>query len=199
MKATEPKKLRARREAPGTAAATDKPKRSHHKKKPAAAAIATPAAVAPFDEAAAATAVINGKVNGNGQVRELDAAIVAPAADTTTGKKDKAEKPTEPSVATKLVRLAEEFYTFGLSTTGEPFALPKHGPRIACLLRGGKFSLRAQLARQYRHRHQRHRGVVRVGRRYGDARRDRAGHGAAGTAPAGCSSRRRSLSGYGGR
>lgn len=54
-----------------------------------------------------------------------------------------------PSIPTVLVELARRRYGFGLSTLGEPFALPKEGPRIVTLLRGSKSSLRNQLARLY--------------------------------------------------
>jgi hypothetical protein len=53
------------------------------------------------------------------------------------------------SAATTLVELAQEFYTFGVSDTGEPFALPSDGPQVVAMLRGGKTSLRALLAREY--------------------------------------------------
>lgn len=53
------------------------------------------------------------------------------------------------SVATKLVELAQEFYTFGVSDTGEPFAVPKDGPKVVAMLRGGRTSLRALLAREH--------------------------------------------------
>lgn len=53
------------------------------------------------------------------------------------------------SAATMLVELAQEFYAFGVSDTGEPFALPNTGPKVVAMLRGGKTSLRALLAREY--------------------------------------------------
>jgi len=59
---------------------------------------------------------------------------------------DRAE---QTSVATALVELAQRFYTFGVSDTGETFALPIDGPQIVAMLRGGKTSLRALLAREY--------------------------------------------------
>jgi hypothetical protein len=55
-------------------------------------------------------------------------------------------KPTEgPSAATKLTRIAQGRYTFGVSIEGEPYALPLDGPRIVKMLRGAG-SLRAELA-----------------------------------------------------
>jgi hypothetical protein len=50
-----------------------------------------------------------------------------------------------PSAATKLARIAQERYTFGVSIEGEPYALPLNGPRIVKMLRGAG-SLRAELA-----------------------------------------------------
>jgi hypothetical protein len=54
-----------------------------------------------------------------------------------------------PSVATQLVELAQERYQFGISSLGEPFAIPREGPKIVSMLRGSRTSLRAQLAREY--------------------------------------------------
>jgi len=53
------------------------------------------------------------------------------------------------SAATVLVELAMEQFRFGVSETGETFALPKSGPSIVAMLRGAKTSLRSQLARSY--------------------------------------------------
>jgi DNA polymerase III delta prime subunit len=50
-----------------------------------------------------------------------------------------------PSAAMKLARIAQDRYTFGVSDTGEPYALPLDGPRIVKMLRGAG-SLRAELA-----------------------------------------------------
>ena len=50
------------------------------------------------------------------------------------------------SASTILVKLAMARYTFGVSTTGETYALPKSEPKIVCMLRGSKTSLRGQLA-----------------------------------------------------
>ncbi|GAA1877879.1 hypothetical protein GCM10009836_69070 [Pseudonocardia ailaonensis] len=59
------------------------------------------------------------------------------------------EKTAKKSAATKLVELAKEGYSFGVTPDGEPFALPIEGPKIVRLLRGGRQSLRAELADQY--------------------------------------------------
>jgi hypothetical protein len=53
------------------------------------------------------------------------------------------------SAATELTEIACEQYDFGLGDGGETFAVPKTGPRVALMLRGGKTSLRGQLARDY--------------------------------------------------
>ena len=53
------------------------------------------------------------------------------------------------SAATTLVEMAELKYDFGISTTGETFAIPKEAPRLVAMLRGSKASLRGQLARDY--------------------------------------------------
>jgi len=50
-----------------------------------------------------------------------------------------------PSAATRLARIAQGRYTFGVSDTGEPYALPLDGPRIVKMLRGAG-SLRAEIA-----------------------------------------------------
>ncbi|MEX2258392.1 MAG: hypothetical protein WD672_06765 [Woeseia sp.] len=49
--------------------------------------------------------------------------------------------------------MAQEKYTFGVSTTGETFAIPTTGPKVVSLLRGSKTSLRNQLAKEYYARH----------------------------------------------
>jgi energy-coupling factor transporter ATP-binding protein EcfA2 len=59
---------------------------------------------------------------------------------------DKAEKK---SVATILVEIAQERYEFGVSTDSETYGVPRSGPRVVLMLRGGKTSLRGQLARTY--------------------------------------------------
>jgi hypothetical protein len=63
------------------------------------------------------------------------------------------KKPGGRSAATVLVDVAEELYEFGVSTDGESFAVPRSGPKVVLLLRGGHASLRKQLAREYRRRH----------------------------------------------
>ena len=57
--------------------------------------------------------------------------------------------PDRKSASTELAEIACERYDFGLGDGGETFAVPKDGPRVALMLRGGKTSLRGQLARDY--------------------------------------------------
>lgn len=53
------------------------------------------------------------------------------------------------SISTELVKLAEERFTIGITTTGEAYAVAIDGPNVAPVLRGGRRSLRAELARLY--------------------------------------------------
>lgn len=53
------------------------------------------------------------------------------------------------SASTILVELAMQSFTFGVSTNGETFAIPKRGSKVVSMLRGAKTSLRGQLARLY--------------------------------------------------
>lgn len=53
------------------------------------------------------------------------------------------------SAATVLVEMARSRYAFGISTDGEPFAVPIIGNPVVRLLRDGARSLRAELARSY--------------------------------------------------
>lgn len=53
------------------------------------------------------------------------------------------------STATRLVELAKERFTFGVTTTGEAYAVPIDGANVARVLRGGRRSLRSELARIY--------------------------------------------------
>ena len=57
--------------------------------------------------------------------------------------------PERKSASTELAEIACARYEFGLGDGGETFAIPKDGPRVALMLRGGKTSLRGQLARDY--------------------------------------------------
>ncbi|HET6755940.1 MAG TPA: hypothetical protein VFH23_18525 [Jiangellaceae bacterium] len=53
------------------------------------------------------------------------------------------------STATQLVELARERFNLGVTLTGEPYAVPVDGPNVARVLRGGRRSLRAELARMF--------------------------------------------------
>lgn len=59
------------------------------------------------------------------------------------------EKDEKKSASTVLVEIALDGYRFGISGTGETFAIPKKGPKVVSMLRGSKTSLRAELARTY--------------------------------------------------
>ena len=58
-----------------------------------------------------------------------------------------------PSQATQLVEMARTKYTFAGDETGAPFAVARHGPNVARMLRGGRDSLRAELAHLYAAEH----------------------------------------------
>lgn len=53
------------------------------------------------------------------------------------------------SVATRLVDLALERYSLGCTPDGEPYAIPHEGPPVVRQLRGGRGSLRVELAEAY--------------------------------------------------
>lgn len=59
------------------------------------------------------------------------------------------EKPGKKSAATMLVEIALERYRLGVSEAAETFAVPKKGPLVVQLLRGGKTSLRGELSRAF--------------------------------------------------
>lgn len=58
-----------------------------------------------------------------------------------------------PSQATELVKLARQRYRVGRTTTGNPFAVHLKGPNVALMLRGGRTSLRAELASAFAEEH----------------------------------------------
>jgi len=62
---------------------------------------------------------------------------------------DGEEKADKKSAATILVEIAQALYEFGVSEDGETYGVPRTGPKVVLLLRGGTTSLRAQLAREY--------------------------------------------------
>jgi hypothetical protein len=53
------------------------------------------------------------------------------------------------STATMLVEIANEQYEFGRSSDGDTFGVPRSGPKIVRMVRGGKTSLRNQLASEH--------------------------------------------------
>lgn len=63
------------------------------------------------------------------------------------------DKAAAKSAATLLVELAQESYEFGVSDTGESYAVPVSGPKVVLPLRGGRTSLRAGLAPDYFNRY----------------------------------------------
>ena len=71
------------------------------------------------------------------------------AAQDDTGADTGDGRSTRKSASTVLVELAEASYRFGDTDAGEPFAVPRSGPKVTSLLRGGKPSLRSILARRY--------------------------------------------------
>ena len=72
--------------------------------------------------------------------------------DATPRPDDGGTSDTQPparSAATQLVEMAQNTYRFGVSMSGEPFGISKRGPRVVHMLRGGKVSIRGELARKY--------------------------------------------------
>jgi hypothetical protein len=51
-----------------------------------------------------------------------------------------------PSQATRLVNLANRMYDFGVTRTGDPFAVPREGGYVVRMLRGGRPAFRPELA-----------------------------------------------------
>jgi hypothetical protein len=51
--------------------------------------------------------------------------------------------------AAVLMGLAHEHYKFRIADDGEPFALPNEGPLVVRMLRGDRYSLRAELSHRY--------------------------------------------------
>lgn len=67
-------------------------------------------------------------------------------------KPDAEQEEPKKSAAGLLVDLAMERYRFGCSDKGECFAVPAGGGHVVRQLRGGRSSLRAELAKVYRHK-----------------------------------------------
>lgn len=71
--------------------------------------------------------------------------------EPTHGQEPKKDEPKrDPSAAATLVELALEAYEFGCTEDGETFARPLPGGHVVRQLRGGRASLRAELAKRYR-------------------------------------------------
>jgi len=62
---------------------------------------------------------------------------------------DVPREPSAKSASTVLVEMARGCYDLGVSDSGEPFGIPKNGPVFVHMLRGGRASLRGELARNY--------------------------------------------------
>jgi hypothetical protein len=69
--------------------------------------------------------------------------------DETATKPTGDDKEPKKSASTLLVELAEERFDFGVTDLGETFGVPRVGPRLVHMARGGKVSMRKQLARIY--------------------------------------------------
>jgi hypothetical protein len=92
------------------------------------------------------------------------ASALGDAMTVLEGKARKAE-PSEPterllamlsggdSKATMLIKMAQEHYVFGVTTSGDVYAVPRGGPNIAHPLRGGRRSLRSELGRKFYEKH----------------------------------------------
>lgn len=61
-----------------------------------------------------------------------------------------AENERSPATAELIVRMAEEHFRLGRSSTDEPFAVCRRGPNVAVMLRGSSEALRAVLSRDFR-------------------------------------------------
>jgi hypothetical protein len=89
-----------------------------------------------------AMTVLEGKARRAGPTEDPDGSLLA---QLLLGGKN--------SIATELVKLAEELFTLGITDTGEAYAVPKNGPNVARTLRGGRRSLRSELAKIYFDKH----------------------------------------------
>lgn len=78
-----------------------------------------------------------------------DVAGVTAGAEPAATKEESAPEAPKKSVATRLVELALGRYELGCTPDGESYAIPVTAPRIVRQLRGGRGSLRAELARAY--------------------------------------------------
>jgi len=81
-------------------------------------------------------------------------AVSSPSGDPSGETKPDETRPASSAAntATVLVKMAELGYTLGQTTTGEPFGY-RHGSHVVMSLRGGRMSLRAELAEMYYRAH----------------------------------------------
>jgi hypothetical protein len=73
-------------------------------------------------------------------------------ADDFTGAPEPESDRAKPSASSRLVEMALERYSFGLSEDGQPYAV-KPGRHVVRMLRGGKNSLRAELSQAFYREH----------------------------------------------
>ncbi len=86
-----------------------------------------------------------------GPIMALAVANTVPKTSCPTHEEKPAKGPLEVTpAATALADLASARYEFMISSDDEPFAVPREGPRIVRLLRGGKNGLRPELSKTYR-------------------------------------------------
>jgi len=84
--------------------------------------------------------------------RWFDEQVAANGGKVVSGESDGKKKRSQ---ASELVDLAVEMFRIGVASSGEPFAVPRDGPLVARMLRGGRDSLRAHLAAMYAASHDR--------------------------------------------
>lgn len=86
------------------------------------------------------------------QIGALDERTPAPGPWTNQPEVVEEPEAVKKSAAVILVELAQERYRFGVSDSGEPFGVRLDGGHVVRMLRGGRTSLRAELAKAYRQR-----------------------------------------------
>lgn len=82
---------------------------------------------------------------------ESGSPVPAAPSGARTGAPEPAPEP-KASAAAQLVDLALERYSFGLTPEGDPYAIPLPGGHVVRMLRGGRSSLRAEIASAHRAR-----------------------------------------------
>ncbi|NND46037.1 MAG: ATP-binding protein [Woeseiaceae bacterium] len=73
--------------------------------------------------------------------------------DFGSGDESYAQRQKPKSTATVLVNMALDRYEFGVSKTGETFAIPREGDPVVSLLKGSKTAIRSILSREYFREH----------------------------------------------